>query len=181
MSNRAIVAYYLVAALLGLNLWWSAGARLATSPANEAPRLEPLMALDPAAVERVGLRSGEQRVVLERSVGGHERWRVIEPSGGVIAGDLVDALLDALSSLPPVQLVSSDPSTAERFGLKPPRTVIALEASGDAAETIYLGQRNPTRTAVYAAKPGGPLYLIGLNAQYYADLIFEQVRRASGA
>ncbi len=174
MSNRAICAYYLVAAVLGLNLWWSAGARLARPEAGAARPLEPLVSFDPAAVREVRVSRSGRSVVLERAVGGRERWRAVRPAGAAVPADLVDALLDALSTLPPVEVVSADGSTAARFGLKPARTVVALKTAGGAEDTVFLGERNPTRTAVYAGKGSGPLYMIGLNAQYYADLILEQ-------
>jgi hypothetical protein len=41
-----------------------------------------------------------------------------------------------------------------------------------------LGELSPTRTAVYARKSGSDdIALIGLNAKYYIDLVFENVRR----
>ncbi len=45
---------------------------------------------------------------------------------------------------------------------------------------VLLGARNPTRTAVYAKRDDRPaVYLVGLNVQYYEDLIFEAARRSS--
>ncbi len=174
VSNRAILVYYLVAGVLGLNLWWSAGLPLAGSEASTTQALKPLVSLDPASVREVRVSGVGRSVVLERAVDTRERWRAVRPAGAVVAADLVEALLDALSTLPPVEIVSRDASTAARFGLKPPRTVIVLKTVDGVEDTVFLGERNPTRTAVYAGKGAGPLYMIGLNAQYYADLILEQ-------
>ncbi len=174
MSWRAIVAYYAITVLLGLNLArvWSASAR--PEATQQATTLEPLLSLAPASIDRLALRAGGTTVRAERRA---RRWSLTQPAGAVVSSDLIDALLDALAHLTPVEVVTEDRGRSGEFGLDPPLTVVEVEASASGKrQALQLGLRNPTRTAVYGASAGDQrLYLLGLNGQYYVDLIFEQV------
>ncbi len=105
------------------------------------------------------------------------------PPNKIVASDLVDALLESLEALPPVELVAEGAEDPARFGLDPPEVTLHF-ATSTGNTSIALGARNPTRTAVYARRGGeNRVYLIGLSARYYVDLLFEPgpIAREAGA
>ncbi len=181
---RSVAVYWVLAAVVGLQLHFESRERLAFSqPDQERPRA-PLVAVAPESVDAVRVARGSAAVDLVRTQG---RWSVRPPARADMSSDLVDALIDSLTTIPPVEVVSeggersdTNPGASE-YGLDPPHYRIAMAIAGKPVAEVEIGQRNPTRTAVYARVAGDArLYLMGLNAQYYVDLIFEQAERGAG-
>lgn len=108
-----------------------------------------------------------------------ERWRVERPAGGTATSDLIDTLIDTLTSIPPIQRVDEDDANLAEYGLAPPYAVVTLVGDEPEPLRVSLGRQNPTRTAVYVAKPGGQdVYLLGLAARYYVELLRDEIRAA---
>lgn len=175
MSWLRILLYYVVAIALSWHLTEVSTERDALSAQPAATKQEPFLAVVPQRIDRVRMEEGETAVQFERRDG---RWVITEPEGLAPPGDVVDAVIEAFSSLPAIEIVSEGVEHEGQFGLVPPRSRIRLEQEGAVVSTIVLGELSPTRTAVYAKKSGkDEVALIGLNAKYYMDLIFENVRR----
>ena len=174
MSWLRIVLYYAVAAALTMHLVGLAHERsAAVAPATEDKT--PFLEAVPERIDRVRVEGDDLAVQFERRDG---RWVVTEPEGIAPPGDVVDALLETLTTLPAIEIVSDGVQHEGQFGLVPPRARIRVEQGGTLVSTIVLGELSPTRTAVYAKKSGKEeVALIGLNARYYLDLVFENVRR----
>ena len=181
MNWLRIVVYYAVAAALTAYLTGVTHERdAAVAPPTEQKL--PFLEAVPERIDRVRAEQDDLAVQFERRDG---RWVVTEPEGLAPPGDVVDALLETLTSLPVIEIVSDGVQHEGQFGLVPPRARIRVEQGGTLVSTIVLGELSPTRTAVYAKKSGkDEVALIGLNARYYLDLVFENVRRqrqSSGA
>jgi hypothetical protein len=178
VSWLRIVAYYALAAALTLHLVGLARQReaaVAPATASGAPFLEAI----PERIDRVRMESAQGEVEFERQGG---KWVTTEPEGLAPPGDVIDAILETFTSLPPIEIVSDGVEHEGQFGLVPPRVRIRLEQQGELVSIIVLGELSPTRTAVYAKKSGkDEVALIGLNAKYYIDLVFENVRRQRGS
>jgi hypothetical protein len=126
-----------------------------------------------APIDGVVARHGERILEIRRE---DDRWRLQQPAGVRLPSDLVDALVDTLITLSPVEIVEEADTRADEFGLAPPMFSIRLETGQRTLATVDLGKRNPTRTAVYARVQGVErIYLLGLNARYYAELIYEEI------
>jgi hypothetical protein len=83
-----------------------------------------------------------------------------------------------LTELPPVAAV---PLTAGArpadFGLEEESVRLTL-GTGTEEARLQLGARNPSQTAIYARRDGAEeIVLIGLNVQYYVDLLIEASRQ----
>jgi hypothetical protein len=178
VSWRRILLYYALAALLTFHLTAVARDRETVGKpvsAATAPFLEAV----PERIDRVRLEDDSMAVQFERQGG---RWVVTEPEGIAPPGDVIDAVLESFTSLPPIEIVSEGVEHQGQFGLVPPRARVRIEQQGALVSTIVLGELSPTRTAVYAKKSGkDEVALIGLNAKYYIDLVFENVRRQRGS
>jgi hypothetical protein len=171
---RHVIAYWALA--LALAGWLYADSRTsATPPVDPETAVAPLVAPPLERFDEVVLARGADRFVFRRKDG---RWTQSASDAVTVPSDLVAALLDTLSTIPPIERLASESSTAPEFGLAPAETRIELRSGGATALEIDIGRRNPTRTAAYAAVAGKPaVYLIGLNAQYYLELIFDEITR----
>jgi len=180
VSWPRIAVYYLLAIALAVYLQGELRRR---HPVVEAPvaTTVPFLSAVPERIDRLRAETDDLSIEFRRRDG---RWVVTEPEGVVSPSDIVDAVLESLTSLPPIDVVA-DRAEQGQYGLNPPRIRVRIEAGGEILSTIAFGELNPTRTAVYAKKSGKEeIYLLGLNARYYLDLVFENVRRqiaSSGA
>ena len=139
----------------------------------------PFLEAVPERIDRVRLEKGDAAIDYQRKDG---RWVVLQPAGLRPPGDVIDAMLDSLTTLPPVQVVAEGVEQQGQFGLEPPFARIRLEQQGSVVSTIVLGTTSPTGTAVYAKQSGrDQVMLIGLNARYYVDLAFEDAKRQAAA
>jgi len=171
MSWRRIAIYYILAALIGGAVYMEQRMREPSLPGDDtAPPIVEYLA---TRIDKLALEGEGVGVSFERTDG---RWEVLEPSGVDIGSDLVEALLDTLTTIPPVEILRGQSDELGQFGLSSPRFSLELMSDGERVALVEIGQRNPTRTAVYARLDGdGPVYLLGFNAQYYVDLIVAEV------
>ncbi len=174
MTWVRIAAYYALAALLTVYL---VGVTRREAVVSEAQKVSdaPFLEAVPERIDRVRMEEASLSLVFERREG---RWITAEPEGLAPPGDVIDAVLESFTGLPAIEIVAAGSENEAQFGLVPPRMRLRLEQEGALVSTIVLGELSPTRTAVYAKKSGSDdVALIGLNAKYYIDLVFENVRR----
>jgi hypothetical protein len=178
MSWAKIIAYYALAALLTFHLMSVTRERDAVQEPVAATSTPFLVAV-PERIDRIRMESESMAVQFEKRDG---RWVTTEPEGLAPPGDVIDAVLESLTSLPAIEIVADGAQHEDQFGLVPPRMRVRIEQQGELVSTIVLGELSPTRTAVYAKKSGNDeVALIGLNSKYYIDLVFENVRRQLGS
>jgi hypothetical protein len=87
----------------------------------------------------------------------------------------VTSLVESLTVDKEIQVVDEAPGDLTPYGLAPPQSEITIKGAKDnVLTTVFLGDRNPTATAVYARKDNSPeVVLLGFSVKYYGDLIFE--------
>lgn len=178
MTWRSVIVYWVAAALIGGFVALGARRDAAAPPPPKA--LAPLVSLSPSRFDELTVKHGPDVISLARK---DDRWVLVAPAGVHITSDLVEALLDTLASIPPVERLSTNAGSTAQFGLAPPEGQVSMRGSDGVTAAVDIGKRNPTGTAVYAALAGeDSVYLLGLNAQYYLELIFDEVaRQQSGA
>lgn len=104
-----------------------------------------------------------------------KRWAMVEPTGIQVASDLITALVDNLTEYQDAEIVRKNPKEADlqEYGLDKPNSEVRVFLSDGEMTSFVFGSTNPPRTAVYARSSRGPqIYLVGLNLQYYADLLY---------
>lgn len=167
--------YWTVALLLGSLLWSGAQQEDAVDGTADAERA-PILALVRERVDRVVVESKGRTIEIAR--GGDGRWVVREPAGTEVPHDIVEAVIETLSSVPVIESVSDDTDSDRQFGLDPAEMKVRFEVAGTVVGNLALGRPNPTRTAFYARRVGEDrVFLLGLNSKYYLDLIGESVSR----
>ncbi|MEW6298261.1 MAG: DUF4340 domain-containing protein [Thermodesulfobacteriota bacterium] len=123
-------------------------------------------------IRTLTLRRGAGVVTVQRNEHG---WHVIEPPGAAVTSALVTSLVESLTVDKEIQVVDEAPGDLTPYGLAPPQSEITIKGAKDnVLTTVFLGDRNPTATAVYARKDNSPeVVLLGFSVKYYGDLIFE--------
>jgi hypothetical protein len=179
VSWLRVFAYWVVALVVGGHVWSQTGGIEGLGAAWQGPsdvvEQAPFLEAVPERIDRIRVERGDVSVTLDRR---GERWEISDPPGMASPSDIADALLDTLTRLPPIEMVAEEAGADGAYGLNPPQTRLRLDSGGEIVSTVALGTRNPTATAVYAKKSGeGRVYLLGLNAQYYIDLLLESVER----
>jgi len=173
MTWRSVIVYWVAAAFIG-GFVYAGFQRDAVAP--PPPRaVPPLVTVSPSRFDEVSVRRGAETLSIVRK---DDRWVLVSPPGLRLTSDLVAALLDTLASIPPVEKLSTDGRDGGPFGLSPPEAEVSMKGSDGVTASVEIGKRNPTGTAVYAALAGeSSVYLLGLNAQYYVELIFDEIGR----
>ncbi len=132
-------------------------------------------------VQAVVLRGGGKEVRAERK---DKRWTVVKPEGAKAAPDLIATLVENLTEKQEAEEMDSTPSAEDikGYGLTDDAIVVELEMKDGKKVSIKLGARNPPQTAIYAQSSITPrVLLIGLNVQYYTDLLFETTSKTAAA
>jgi len=179
MSWRKIAIYYAAAIVLGGYLWFTHQARQPVEAGSgDEEAVAPIVPTLASRIDALVLRGRGMEVTLTR--GEDSRWRIIQPSGLTVTSDLIGALLDTLTTISPIEILSGHGEDLESFGLAPAEISLQLRSGDEVAAELGLGRRNPTRTAVYALKKGdADVYLLGLNARYYLELVLDELVRQS--
>jgi hypothetical protein len=168
MRWRQVLLFYVVAALLAAD--YVRGRATPPPPASNRPVRPRVLALDPATTSEVAIVHAGRRVVARRDGDG---WRVEEPAGANVPGDLVKAFVSAVLDAEEIERVGSADDLAS-FGLDDGATRVEIRPSGGPPETLWLGGTNPSGTAVYARRMGAhDVILVGRTLRYYEELILQ--------
>jgi uncharacterized protein DUF4340 len=105
-----------------------------------------------------------------------KRWQIVEPPAAKVPPDLIRALIENLTDKQEAEEIDANPKpedlAAFGFGDASPR--IDVETKDGQKMSVTLGARNPPQTAIYAKTSLAPrVLLVGVNVQYYADLLYE--------
>ena len=137
----------------------------------------PFISISESQVQSIEVRRRDGIVRCRRIDG---RWLVVEPAGSAAPSDLVAGLIGTLTELPDVEVVHH-PTDLAQYGLDAPVSQLTLAPMTGASIIVRLGNRNPSGTAVYAQRSlSSSVYLVGLNARYYEDLLFDAVQPTKG-
>jgi hypothetical protein len=103
--------------------------------------------VEPKDVKRVAVRSGGQRVVLERQ--SESEWRMLEPTKGAARGTKVDDILYMVRALKWKEIVAPGGGEPARYGLDAPTLEVTLvRADGTEVATLLVGKREGDRAYV---------------------------------
>ncbi len=123
-------------------------------------------------VQELVLRSADGVMHFRKS---GQNWEVLEPAGGKVTSGLLTSLVEGLTSDKEVQIVEQSAKDFAAYGLAQPHATIEIFGANKGTNTtVFVGDRNPTESAVYARKENSPqVVLLGYNVRYYGDLILE--------
>lgn len=105
------------------------------------------------SVKVVSVRTGEGQVVAKRIEDG---WEITEPVRTKGDKGEIDNLLENIVGISIERDLEESSSPLSSYGLAPAAVAVHMEGSGFSSDTLYVGEKNPTRTFVYARKSGSP-------------------------
>lgn len=179
MSWRGTITYWLLAAVLG-------GYYLVIERRPE-PRSEMQLSrrkvLDVFGedIAAVTLHREGKSIRCERR---EKRWEIVKPAGAKVPSDLIAALVENITEKQEAEEIAVAPSAddLQAFGLGDASPTLEVELGGGKKVSVKFGSRNPTQTALYAETSVSPhVLLIGVNIQYYVDLLYEAGTQAAKA
>jgi hypothetical protein len=169
MSWSRIALYYVFFAAATLAYYHVSSE---TPGPGETAEVNTLLDVAVGSLVHVDLVDGKRRVSFRSEAG---RWKVVEP-GGHAPADLLKSFVVTLIETQPAQVVAEDGQLEADYGLGAQALRVDLYEHGhEEPIRVFLGNRNPTETAVYARVEGRPeILLVGRVLQYYAERIFEE-------
>lgn len=179
MTWRSTVAYWVIFAVLGA--YYLAFERKPTPRSNTQFVREQVLHVFSDDVISVTLRRDGNEIRCERR---DKRWQIVRPEGAKVPPDLVAALIENLTDKQQAQEINAAPKPEDlvAFGLTQSSPSLEVEVTGGNKVFVKLGTRNPPQTAIYAQTSVSPrVLLVGVNVQYYADLLYEAGMRGSKA
>lgn len=174
MRWRQVLLFWAV--FLGLLAHWGLVERH-RRPAGmrEAPARTRFLDLQPAAATALVVERQGRRLVARHEGGA---WRVVEPPGTAVPGDLVAAFLEALAAAEEIEQVPATPAEMAGFGFGAGAARVEVEQAGAPPVVVLLGGENPTGTAIYARRgTASRIVLIGRNVRYYEELLLDALPR----
>ena len=177
MSWRSIIAYYLLFVFLGgyYLLFEAQPRRQEVSQPQPSGEMRPFLNLTQDSIQELVIRRLEGEVVCRREGSG---WKVIKPtSARRIAPGLILSIVDSLVQSREARVMAESAADLSPFGLDIPHSTLVLKLNSQSTPvTVFLGERNPPGTAVYARLEGSPrVFLLGLTVKFYEELLFEAV------
>ncbi len=177
MTWRRVAIIYVLAALLAAYVLVFERTEPAPEHAKLAAAPASILGIEPSSVTAVTFRKDAKVVRAKRE---DRRWHVVEPAGAEIPPDLFEATIATLTAGQSAETLSHQPENAgSAYGLDAPSATVELviDKTPDQPITVMVGDRNPTRTAVYARRGDQPtIFLVGMNLSYYIDLIFDAAK-----
>jgi len=171
LSWRKTLTYWAVFACL---LVYYAAAERGAGPVSEiTAQREKILPIYSDDVTAVTLRREGKEVRCEKR---EKRWQIVKPEGAKVPADLVSALVENLTDKQEAEEIQATPKPddLQAFGLTDTSTTVEVDVSDGRKLSVKFGTRNPPQTAIYAQTSLSPrVLLIGVNVQYYADLLYE--------
>jgi len=177
LTWRSTLACWIAAALLGA--YYVTFERRPAPPSEIRAAREKVLNVYSDEVAAVTLRRQGLEIRCERK---DKRWQIVQPVGGKVPPDLVSALIENLTDRQEAEQISDAPKREDlqAFELTESSPEVEIELSGGKKLSVKLGGRNPSQTAIYAQTSVSPrVLLVGLNVQYYADLLYNAGVHAS--
>jgi hypothetical protein len=179
LTFKSTVTYWALFAVLGG--YYLAVERKPPAPAEAQLERERVLNVFADEVTSLTLARDGKEIRCERR---DKRWQIVKPEGAKAPPDLVAALVENLTERKEGELIVAEPKPEElgSFGLAEGAPRVDLELVGGKKASVKLGARNPPQTAVYVQTSSSPrVLLVGLNVQYYADLLYAAGSKAAVA
>jgi hypothetical protein len=171
LTWRSTLLCWLVAALLGG--YYMVVERRPPPPSELQREREKILNVFGDEVVSLTLRRDGKEIRCEKKV---KRWTVVKPENRTAPPDLIAALVENLTDKQEAEAISDapKPEDLEAFGLTTTSSTVEIEMKDGKKMIVKLGARNPPQTAIYAQANSSPrVLMIGVNIQYYADLLYE--------
>jgi len=170
LSWRSTIAYWVLFAALGG--YYLAFERRPPPPSEMQRAREKVLNVYSDDVKALTLRRDGKEIRCELR---DKRSQIVKPENAKVPPDLVAALVENLTDKQEAEEINAKPRPEElqAFGLNASSPQVEIEVGGGKRMAVKLGGKNPPQTAIYAQTDFSPrILLVGVNVQYYADLLY---------
>ena len=112
-----------------------------------------VMPYDPGSVKVVRISTGDDTVVCIRENSG---WKITEPIQTKGDESEITSLLENLTETSIERKFEEELPSLTPYGLDDPRISVQLSGNGFSSDTLFIGEKSPTKTFVYARRSGSP-------------------------
>jgi hypothetical protein len=155
LKYRSTVIYLILAVLLvGFYFYETRNEEKKKSAEEEAGTL---FSVKPDDVTSLLLKSGDQEMRFEKKSG---TWEILHPVRSGVDSFAFTRLLNRLTGLKSLKVISESPKDLSEFGLKQPEITLTFHAGGQDS-TLFIGHVSPIEKGYYVAKGGdGKVYFV---------------------
>jgi hypothetical protein len=123
----------------------------AKRPAGGAEQKEKAFTVEADKLQEIRVTSGGETSVLRKTDG---TWKMAEPVETDADQTEVSSLTSNLATLEVNRVIDENASDLAQYGLATPAVEVTFKADGDVNGGIALGDKTPTSSDIYAARPG---------------------------
>ncbi|MGE5842725.1 MAG: DUF4340 domain-containing protein [Deltaproteobacteria bacterium] len=148
MKYRSTLIYFVLAVLVVAFYFYETRKEEKRKSAEEESRT--LFSVKADDVTSFALKSGDQEVRFEKKSG---TWEILHPVRSKADPFALTRLLNRLTGLKVLRLVSENPKDLSEFGLREPEVTLAFRA-GEQENTLSIGYISPIEKGYYVSKGG---------------------------
>jgi hypothetical protein len=155
LKYRSTLIYLILAVLLLAFYFYETREEEKKKSAEEETKA--LFPVKPDDVTSLVLKSGDQEIRFEKRGG---TWEILHPVRTGVDSFALSRLLNRLTGLKSLRLITESPKDLSEFGLHQPEVTMTFRA-GDQENTLLIGYISPIEKGYYVAKGGdGKVYFI---------------------
>ncbi len=148
MKYRSTLIYLILAVLLVAFYFYETREEEKKKRVEEATRA--LFSVKPDDVTSLALRSADQEIRVEKEEG---VWEILHPVRSAVDAFALSRLLNRLTGLQSLRVISESPKDLSEFGLHRPEVTLTFKAGGQ-DHTLLIGSLSPIEKGYYVAKGG---------------------------
>jgi len=155
LKYRSTLIYLILAVLLVAFYFYETREGEKKKRVEEATRA--LFSVKPDDVTSLALRRTDQEIRAEKVEG---TWEILHPVRSAVDAFALSRLLNRLTGLQSLRVISESPKDLSEFGLRQPEVTLTFNAGGQ-DHTLLIGSQSPIEKGYYVAKGGdGKVYSI---------------------
>jgi hypothetical protein len=126
-------------------------------PATGVEERDKVFTVEADQLEEITVTSEGETTTVRKTDG---TWKITAPINADADANEVSGLTSAITGLEVSRVVAESAANLADYGLAEPRIKIAFKAAGGATGELHVGDKTPTGSDMYAAKPGDPRVLL---------------------
>lgn len=171
MKYRSTLVYLIIAVLLLAFYFYETRKEEKKKSAEEETKA--LFLVKPEEVTSLLLKSGDQEIQFEKKGG---TWEIVHPIRAAVDSFALSRLLNRLTGLKSLSLITESPKDLSEFGLQQPDASMTFRA-GDQENTLLIGYISPIEKGYYVAKGSDKkVYLISGDDKRALDRPLNELR-----
>lgn len=165
MKSRNTLLLFIIVVVLGAYLYFYEY-KGAKQREEEKTRAEMLIDFKKEDVTGIALISSHETIECHRD--GSGEWKIVKPVQADGDKGTIEGIINTLHSARRERIIAETDSNLTDYGLKPPEATLILSFKSGKADTLLVGNKNPTKTFAFVKLAHSPKVLLTSSSVYYS-------------